>query len=132
NAGPIAFTVVFSTPVTGFDASDVSFAGSTAGGVLSASVSGSGAAYAVSVTGMTSPGTVVASILAGAAFDGAGNASGASTSTDHTVAFDGTAPTVTINQAAGQPDLTGAGPGLCTGVFSEPVTGSDCTAPRFP
>src|SRR5205823_2474560 len=123
NAGPVRFAVHFSEPVTGFTGSKVSFAGSTVGGTLSATVTGSGADYAVAVTGMSGTGTVVASIPAGAAFDGAGNASGASTSTDNSVAFDGTTPTVTINQAAGQPDLTGASPVLFTVVFGEPVTG---------
>src|SRR5207253_4784827 len=67
SAGPITFTVVFGEPVTGFDASDVSFAGSTAGGTLVASVSGTGPTYTVSVTGMTGTGAVVASVPAGAA-----------------------------------------------------------------
>jgi len=89
----ITFNVVFSENVTGFAASDVSFAGSTAGGTLVASVTGTGKNYTVSVTGMTSDGTVVASIAAGAATDATGNASTASTSTDNTVTFTSTAPT---------------------------------------
>ncbi len=47
----------------------------------------------------------------------------ASTSTDNTVTFDGTAPTVTINQAAGQADPTSGVPITFTVVFSEAVTG---------
>jgi YVTN family beta-propeller protein len=121
-AAPITFTVVFSEAVTGFTASDVSFAGSTAGGTLVAGVSGSGAAYTVSVTGMTSGGTVVASIPAGAASDLAGNLSTASTSTDNTVTFT-TAPTVTINQAVGQADPTNASPIVFTAAFDQPVAG---------
>ena len=78
--------------------------------MLVAQVSGSGSTYTVSVTGMTGNGTVVASIAAGAAQDAAGNASTASTSTDNTVAFDAVAPTVTINQAAGQHDPTDSSP----------------------
>jgi hypothetical protein len=123
NAPAVTFTVAFSEPVTGFTASDVSFAGSTVGGLLSASVSGVGANYTVTVTGMTGTGTVVAGIPAGAAADAAGNVSGASTSADNTVNFDGVAPTVTLNQAAGQTDPAIAGPILFTVVFSEPVTG---------
>jgi ELWxxDGT repeat protein len=87
NAGPILFTVTFSEPVTGFDATDVSFAGSTNPGSLVASVSGSGADYTVSVTGVSGAQTVVASIPAGAALDFAGNASAASTSNDNAVTF---------------------------------------------
>ena len=87
NAQPVRFTVVFSEPVTGFDAADVSFAGSTAPGALVATVTGSGTTYTVEVTGATGSGTVVVGVLPGAAVDAAGNASVASTSTDNTVLF---------------------------------------------
>jgi hypothetical protein len=79
--------VVFHEPVTGFTADDVSFVGSAGGGTLVASVSGSGASYTVSVTGMKGTGTVRASVGAGATLDLAGNSSAASTSSDDTVAF---------------------------------------------
>jgi trimeric autotransporter adhesin len=87
NGSPILFDVVFSESVTGFDASDISLAGSTAGGTLVPFVTGSGATYTVSVSGMTSSGAVVASVVAGAAPDLAGNVGLASTSTDNTVSF---------------------------------------------
>jgi hypothetical protein len=121
---PIQFTVVFSENVVGFIGSDISFAGSTVGGTLVASVSGSGANYTVSVSGMSGGGTVIASIPAGAATDAAGNQSGASTSTDNTVTF-GNGPTVTINQAVGQADPTNQSPITFTVHFSQPVTGFD-------
>src|SRR5207237_3367417 len=116
-------TVVFSETVSGFTGSDVSFAASTVGGTLSASVTGSGTTYNVTISGMTGTGVVVASIPAGAAIDAAGNTNTASTSTDNSVAFDATAPTVTINQAIGQADPTNVSPINFTVVFSEPVTG---------
>src|SRR5439155_897158 len=53
----------------------------------------------------------------------AGNGITASTSTDNSVTFDATPPTVTINQAAGQGDPTSAAPITFTAVFSEPVSG---------
>lgn len=93
NSSPIKFDVVFSEPVTGFTASDVSFTGSTAGGTLVASVTGSGRKYTVSVTGMTTDGTVVATIAAGKVTDRAGNTNRASTSTDNVVTFTSVAPT---------------------------------------
>src|SRR5262245_21536278 len=93
----ITFSAVFAAPVTGFDGSDISFTGSTVGGILSASVTGSGSAYTVTVTGMVGQGTVVASVPAGAATDAFGNPSLASTSTDNRVTFDGIVPAVTIN-----------------------------------
>src|SRR5262245_38492141 len=95
NSGPIKFDVVFSEPVNGFTGSDVSFTGGTVGGTLVATVTGTGAKYTVSVTGMTGDGTVVASIAAGKAADRAGNTNRASTSTDNTVTFTSAAPTDT-------------------------------------
>jgi membrane protease subunit (stomatin/prohibitin family) len=123
NTSPIVFDVVFSESVTGFTGSDVSFTGSTASGVLSASVSGSGATYTVSVSGMSGSGTVVVSLPAGAAQDAAGNTSAASSSTDHTVTYDVAAPNVTINQGSGQADPTSAFPITFEVVFTEAVIG---------
>jgi hypothetical protein len=123
STSPILFTVKFSEPVTGFTGSDVSFTGSTAGGTLVAAVSGSGEDYTVSVSGMTGSGNVVVSIPAAAAVDADNNPTLASTSTDNTVKYQSPPPSVTINQATGQPDPTTGGPITFTVVFSKPVTG---------
>src|SRR5438034_620555 len=71
---------------------------------------------------MSTAGTVIATIAAGVANDAAGNLNTASTSTDNSVSFDATPPTVTINQAAGQADPTSASPINFTAVFSEAVS----------
>ena len=84
---PINFTATFGETVTGFAANDISFAGSTVGGTLTAVVTGTGATYNVAVSGMTTAGNVVVSVLAGAATDAAGNLSLGSTSTDNSVAY---------------------------------------------
>lgn len=84
---PIRFVVAFSESVTGFAGSDISFTGSTVGGTLSATVTGSGPGYTVSVTGMSGIGTVAVSIPAGAASDSGGRPNSASTSTDRTVFY---------------------------------------------
>src|SRR5262249_13044870 len=123
NGSKIAFNVIFSTPVTGFTASDIKFTGSTAGGTLVATVTGSGAKYAVEVTGMTTSGTVVVSIPAAAAVNALGQKNRASTSKDKQVTFDNTAPTVTINQGTSQFDPTNATTIAFNVVFSENVTG---------
>lgn len=123
SASPIVFDVVFSEPVTGFTDSDISFTGSTATGTLAAAVNGSGETYTVSVSGMATSGTVIASIAAGAAVDADNNPTGASTSTDNTVTFNSPPPTVTINSSAGQPDPATGGPISFTVHFSKPVTG---------
>ena len=77
---------------------------------------------------MTQDGTVTVSVPAGVAQDQVGNPNVASTSTDNTVTYDMTPPTVTINQAAGQADPAGGTTVNFTVVFSEPVT--DFTARR--
>jgi hypothetical protein len=121
--GPVVFTVHFSEIVTGFDGSDISFAGSTVGGTIVAEVTGSGADYTVTVSGMAGQGTVVASIPAGAAADAAGNANSASSSSDNVVTFDSVPPSVTINQAADQNDPTNMPSVMFDVKFSEAVTG---------
>src|SRR5438128_6725635 len=111
--------------LSGFTGSDVTITG-TAGGAKTVTVSGSGSSYTAAVSGMTTSGTVVATIAAGVATDAAGNGNTASTSTDNTVAFnaaDTTPPSVTINQAATQADPTSSAPINFTVVVSEPVSG---------
>ena len=77
---------------------------------------------------MTSDGTVVASVPAGGATDAAGNTNNDSTSTDHTVTYDTTAPTVvSIDRKSGDANPTNAGPLHWTVTFSEPVSGVDAT-----
>lgn len=119
--GPVVFDVVFSEPVLGFDGSDISFVGSTVGGTLSASVTGSGTTYTVSVTGMTGIGNVVANIIGGSYTDLYGNAGDSSTSVDNVVLFSDK-PEVTIEQGSTQPDPINAGPVVFDVVFTEPVT----------
>jgi len=100
NASPINFTVVFSSSVSGFTGSDVSFTGSTVGGSLSALVTGGPTTYNAAVSGMIGIGTVVASIPAGAATDSVGNPNPASTSTDNSVSFIEGIAIPTLNQWA--------------------------------
>src|SRR5439155_20703294 len=81
---------------------------------------GSGTTYDVAVV-VSADGTVVATIGAGAAHDAAGNASTASTSSDNTITYDATAPTVRPNQDASQAHPTNNSPVHLSVVFSEPV-----------
>jgi hypothetical protein len=99
NTSPINFTVVFSEAVTGFNSADVTLSGTA--GATTVVVTGSGTTYNVAVSGMTTSGTVIATIGAGVAFDLAGNSNAASTSTDNTVTFITNAPTVTGFQTNG-------------------------------
>jgi len=84
---PVRFDVVFSEPVNGFSAADLSFTGSTAPGSYVAVITGTGATYRVNLTGITGSGTVAASVNAGAVVDALNNASTVSTSTDRTVTY---------------------------------------------
>src|SRR6266480_3051603 len=81
------------------------------------------AVFSKPVSGFTCSGTVIATIPAGVAQDAAGNLNTASTSTNNSVSFDATPPSVTINQAVGQADPTSASPINFTAVFSGPVSG---------
>jgi hypothetical protein len=92
NDDPINFTATFSEAVTGFANADVTVGG-TAGGTLSATVTGGPTTYNIAVSGMTTDGTVTASILANKAVDAGEFGNLASTSSDNTVTWDTTAPT---------------------------------------
>ncbi|MCT7971026.1 Ig-like domain-containing protein [Laspinema olomoucense] len=119
------FAVVFSEPVTGFDGSDITLGG-TAGATIATvtPVGGDSTTYNVAVTGMTSGGTVTASVNVGAASDTAGNASTASTSSDNEVSYDNSIPTVTsIVSADANP--SNAATVNYTVTFSETVTSVD-------
>jgi Bacterial Ig-like domain/PKD domain len=100
---PVEFTVVFNKPVTGFSNSGVGMSG-TAGGsaswISNVYDSGDHKTYSVKISGMSTSGTVVATVKAGVAQDAAGNLNAASTSTDNSVTWQSTAgnatPVVTI------------------------------------
>jgi hypothetical protein len=122
NSSPINFTVVFSETVNDFATGDVTLSGTA--GATTAMVSGSGTTYNVAVSGMTTSGTVIATIAAGVATGAGGKANTASTSTDNTVTYDPNAPTVlSSNRANSNP--TNAASVSFTVTFSESVTGVD-------
>ncbi len=123
NTNPIVFTAVFSEVVTDFDdLSDVTLGGTASATVTS--ITGGPTTYTVNVMA-TTDGTVSAAIPVNKAQDSVDNSNAASTGTDNTVTYDTNAPTVTINQAVGQADPTGATPIEFTAVFSEAVTDFD-------
>lgn len=121
NSSPINFTVLFDQPVIGFTTGDVAISG-TAGGLV-ALVTGGPTLYNVSVSGMTTCGTVIANIPAGVCTNTLTQPNLASTSIDNTVTLLTGNPNVTINQAASQTDPTSASPINFTVVFDQVVTG---------
>ena len=125
NTSPVDFAVVFNEPMTGFATGDVALggtAGATTGTVTeTASNNGTANAYNVAVSGMSSDGTVTASIASGVATDASGNGNAASTSTDNEVTYDATV------DAPGTPDLAA---GSDTGA-SNTDNITDNTTPQF-
>ena len=101
---PINFTVEFSEDVIGFDGTDILLTG--AASATTAVVTGGPTTYNVAVSGMTASGPVIASVLPGAATDGAGNQSLVSTSVDNEVTFDSNQPPV-ADAGADQPAVEG-------------------------
>jgi LPXTG-motif cell wall-anchored protein len=120
NISPILFTLSFSEPVTGLTNADITLSGTA--GATTPVISGSGPIYTVTASGMTSNGTVIASVAAGAVTDAVGNSNLASTSLDNIVTYDATRPVPTVIPAAGQVEPVSTPPGF-TVTFSEPVTG---------
>src|SRR5258708_1325816 len=106
NSSPINFTVVFSKPVSGFTGTGVTLSG-TAGGAKRVAVRGGPSTYAAGVSGLPTAGTVTATLAAGVGGDAAGNPNTASTSTDNSVSFDATAPTVSITSPASGASVSG-------------------------
>src|SRR5439155_1724241 len=104
-----ALPIFFSKPVSGFTGSGVTISG-TAGGTKTVTVSGGPSTYTVAVSGMTTSGTVTATIGAGVASDAAGTGETPSPSHHNSVTFDTTPPTLSINNAAYQGDPTCAAP----------------------
>ncbi len=128
----IHFTAVFNEPVTGFTSSDVTVGG-TAGAttvVVTQIAPMNGTTYNVAVSGMTTGGTVTASIGANKATDAAGNGNTASTSTDNTVTYvPNTPPTANPDAYSTTQDtpLTVAAPGVLSN-DSDPDAGNTITA----
>jgi subtilisin-like proprotein convertase family protein len=85
SVSPINFTAVFDQDVIGFTATGVTLSG-TAGAVNKA-VTGGPSTFNIAVSGMTSSGTVIATIPAGVCTNAAAQANLASTSTDNTVTY---------------------------------------------
>ena len=121
NASPINFTVVFSEPVTDFATGDVTLSGTAGATTADGHRQRHDLQRGRQRHDRQRHGDRHASPPAWRTTRPA-TPTPASTSTDNTVTYDTTAPTVTINQAAGQADPTNASPINFTVVFSEPVT----------
>jgi gliding motility-associated-like protein len=121
NSLPIEFEVIFNHSVNDFTFDDISWLG-TAGSV-SGNITGSGTNYTIHVTGLSSNGSVVPVIHANKVHDILGNLNNESVSTDNSVTYDDTRPTVTISYAVGQASPTNNGTINFTVGFSEDVSG---------
>ncbi len=119
-ASPTAsFTATFSEPVTGFDGSDVTRTGTAGGGTVS--VAGGPTVYTITVSGLTSDGTVIVQVGANKVTDLVGIANTAASGTAQVV-YDASVPTVrSIVRSGATP--TNASSLSWTVTFSESVTG---------
>lgn len=122
NADSIDFDITFDEDVTGVDASDfdISYGGSTG----TATLSGSGATYTLTIPSITGDGLLTVSLGAGHGItDVAGNGLNPSAASD-SVTIDNTPPT-RVSATTSEPDPTNATSIAYSYVFSEPVTGFD-------
>lgn len=92
-----SFTLTFNQSVSNLNPSSISVIGTTGGRL--ASLSGSGATYAVTVSGITRPGSLSLAVAAGAASDLAGNVSQASGSGDQVAVEFATHTTLAVSPA---------------------------------
>jgi len=124
NTGPIHFTAIFSEAIdtSTFSSSSVTLGG-TAGGTLSVVIAqdppNDGTTFDIAVSGMTSTGTVTASIPVNAVTTNSGASNTASTSIDNSVTYDITAPMVSSTSL--KSSYTSPGPSSFTTTFSEDV-----------
>ena len=114
----INFTAVFSESVTGFTSSGVSITGTA--GATTATITGSGTTYNIAISGMSATGTVILSIIDGAAHDSAANTNTVSSSTDATVNYI-TPLTASVAKASGQLDPASLSPINFTVTFNRSV-----------
>jgi len=124
---PILFTVVFSEPVIGFGATNLTLSGTAGLGSVSISTnnpSADGRTFDVEISNITSDGTITVSVAAGEVTDEAGNLNQADVSTDATVRYDANAPTVNNILPDGPPETNATSVSFNV-IFSEEVNGLD-------
>ena len=123
-ASPVIFTAAFDESIDDatFTNGDVTIGGTAATGAVTVSeiAPNDGTTFSVTVI-VIGDGTVIAAIPAGGVEDLASNTNTASLSNDNSVTYDGSRPTVTIDQAVGQADATNGSPILFTAVFDEAI-----------
>jgi hypothetical protein len=122
NVASVDFTVTFSAPVTGITTAN--FETFITGGISGASVtnvSGSGTTYTVTVNTGSGDGTLRLEVANDSGLDS--DLTNLPFTSGEAYTIDKTAPTVTINQAAGQSDPTATLPIRFDVVFSEAVSG---------
>ena len=129
NAFNIRFDIVFSEAIdaTSFTAADILQNGTATGVTWSIADSGDHKNFLLSATAASTNGTIVPSVPINLVADLAGNLNTVSTSTDNTVVYDSTAPTLTINQAGSQVDPAASLPIEFDVVFSEAIAAASFT-----
>ncbi len=107
-----------------FTSNDITISGTTAKASM-ATISGSGNEYIVNVSGMQNDGTVIIDIGDNVCSDEAGNPNVEASIVKNTVIYDTEKPSVSIDLADGQAEITNTSPLSYKISFSESVTGFD-------
>ncbi|MCC8988846.1 MAG: hypothetical protein LM523_14235, partial [Candidatus Contendobacter sp.] len=122
NQGSVQYAVQFSEPVTGVHATNFGLTTSGVSGASIDTVSGNGTDWTVTVNTGSGDGAIQLSMVNSTdVTDQVGYAVSNLTFNDFTYTIDKTAPTVTIDEAAGQADPTDASPIVFQVSFNEPV-----------
>ena len=121
----ISFTIVFSEAIDpkSFTASSITNSGTATDVTFADPVTEDNVTWTITTSFVGSDGTIVPSINAKTVMDAAGNYNTDSTSTDNSVTYASTGPSVTINQSDGQSDPTNSQNISFTIIFSEKVEG---------
>ena len=133
NSGSVIFEIVFDEPMNpdSFTASDLVNSGTATLGTINVTNNGDEKNFTVTITTVNSDGTIILTIPMGTVEGLVGFVNAASTSTDNSVTFESTAPSVTIDQKSTQVD-----PGIFLPVefdivFSEPINNATFTLADF-
>ncbi len=129
NVTPIEFTVVFSDIIdpSTFTSGDITQTGTATGITWEIINTGDNQNFIVNATDIAGDGTLIPIIDSNTVQDFLGNGNSLSTSTDHSVTYDMTQPSVTIEQSLSQFDPTNDLPVQFDIVFSEAIDPSTFT-----
>ncbi len=128
NETTVSWTATFSQAVTGVDPTDFQLAEATGVGATLTQVTGSGAVYTVTVSGITGNGTLGLNLINDGTINSSGTALSGGTFNGQVETLDHVSPyVVSINRKSPASSTRNASTVRFTATFSQPVTGVDPT-----